>query len=182
MTANTILPVIALSQLVVSPAVYAAIGAAGALAGIAGAVFASAITGKIGLKATRVAAGAGMTVGIVLVMLAGGLTTVLPGPTELWLTLQSALAGLCGSVALVASSDLVPRLAPAAHLGAVMGAQRMLVLGVMPISAVAVGALGAILGLAPTLSLWLALALISIFPSLKLADPDRSAPDRKTTG
>lgn len=173
MTANTLLPVIALTTLEVSPAAYAAIGVVGALAGIAGAASASPITSTIGLRRTRVAASAGMSTGIVLVMLSGVVTSVLPGPPELWLGVQAGLAGLCASVVMVSGADLAPRLSPPEALGSILGAQRTLVLGVMPISALIAGILGATIGTAPTTYIWLALAIASAIPSLTLVDPDK---------
>lgn len=171
MAANTLLPVIALTTLDVSPATYAAIGAIGAVAGIVGAAGASTITRVLGLRTTRVAAGAGTTIAVVVVMLAGTVTSTLPGPPEPWLALQSALAGVCTSVALVAGSDLAPRLSPPAALGSVMGAQRTLVLGVMPLSALAIGGLASVFGAGAMTYVWLALALASIVPCLTLTDP-----------
>lgn len=178
MAANTLLPVIAMTTLQVSPATYAAIGVIGALAGITGAASASTLTNKLGLKATRLAASAGMSIGIVLVMLAGTVVSVLPGPPELWLGIQSGLAGLCASVALVAGADLVPRFSPPEVLGSVMGAQRTLVLGVMPLSALVIGILGSLLGTLTATYVWLALALASALPCLTLIDPDKTLPPR----
>lgn len=175
MAANTLLPVIALTTLHVSPATYAAIGGViGALAGITGAASASVITSKLGLKTTRLVASAGMSIGVVLVMLAGTVTSVLPGPPELWLAIQSGLGGLCTSVALVAGADLAPRLSPREMLGSVMGAQRTLVLGVMPLSALAFGALGSLLGTVTATYVWLVLAFASAIPCFTLSDPDRT--------
>lgn len=172
--ANTLLPVIALTTLQVSPATYAAIGVIGALAGIVGAASASTITSKLGLRTTRLAASAGMSIGIALVMIAGTVTSALPGPAELWLAIQSGLAGLCTSVALVAGADLAPRLSPREVLGSVMGAQRTLVLGVMPLSALAIGTLASVLGTVTATYVWLALTLASAIPCLTLTDPDRT--------
>lgn len=174
MAANTLLPVIALTTLHVSPATYAAIGVTGALSGIMGAASASCITSKLGLRTTRLAASTGMSIGIILVMLAGTVTHALPGPPELWLAIQSGLAGLCTSVALVAGADLTPRLAPKEMLGSVMGAQRALVLGVMPLSALAFGALGSLLGTVTATFVWLALTLASAIPCLTITDPDKT--------
>lgn len=171
MATNTLLPVIALRTLEVSPAAYAAIGVIGALAGITGAASASTITSKLGLKTTRLVASAGMSIGIVLVMLAGTVTIALPGPPELWLAIQSSLAGLCASIALVAGADLAPRLSPPEVLGSVMGAQRTLALGVMPLSALAIGTLASTLGTATATYVWLALAIASAVPCLALAEP-----------
>lgn len=172
MAANTLLPVIALTQLELNPATYAAIGTLGAISGIAGAIGASAITERIGLRTTRLIAGAGLVLGTVLVMLAGIALPVLPGPAVLWLAVQSALAGFCTAVAMVAGSDLVPRLCAPEQLGTVMGAQRTLVLGIMPVSALIIGILGGSVGLTAATFLWLALNLAAVFPCFKLDNPD----------
>lgn len=164
---------IALTALEVSPATYAAIGVVGALAGITGAASASTITSRLGLRTTRLAASAGMSIGIVLVMLVGTVTT-LPGPPELWLAIQAGMARLCTSVALVAGADLAPRLSPPEVLGSVMGAQRTLVLGVMPLSALAIGTLASVLGTVAATYVWLTLAIASAIPCLTLHDPGRT--------
>lgn len=171
MGANTLLPVIVLRELDLAPAVFTAIGTTGALAGIAGASLASTITARIGLRATRLGTSIALTLGIVAVVAAVG--GVLPGHPVLWLTLQSALAGAGTAIALVAGSDLAPRLVPGHALGTVMGAQRALVLGVMPIAALALGALGAVSVTAATW-VWLALAAASVLPCLRLTDPPAS--------
>lgn len=111
-----------------------------------------------------------MGLGVVAVMLAGAVTPALPGQPAVWLGLQSALAGACGSVALVAGSDLPARLTPPDRLGAVMGAQRAIALGVMPVSALAVGTLGTAVGTAPACFVWLGLAAASALPCLKLGE------------
>ncbi|MGD8151449.1 MFS transporter [Ornithinimicrobium sp. Y1694] len=177
MAANTLLPVIALSRLGLTPAAYAAIGVGGALAGIAGAMAASGITGRIGLRATRLLTSAGMILGVVLVLLAGAIVLVLPGPPLLWLALQAMLAGGCTSIAMVAGSDLAPRLVSPQSLGTVMGAQRVLVLGIMPVAAVVMGLLGAAVGIPVASCVWLALALGSAIPCFTLLDPTSSLPD-----
>lgn len=177
MAANTLLPVIALSRLGLTPAAYAAIGVGGALAGIAGAIAASGITGRIGLRATRLVTSAGMSLGVVLVILAGASVLVLPGPPLLWLALQAILAGGCTSIAMVAGSDLAPRLVSPESLGTVMGAQRVLVLGMMPVAAVLMGLLGAVVGIPGASWIWLALALGSATPCFALHDPTSGHPD-----
>ncbi|USQ81874.1 MFS transporter [Ornithinimicrobium faecis] len=174
MAANTLLPVIALSRMGLSPTAYAAIGVGGALAGIAGAIAASGITERVGLRATRLMTSAGMSLGVVLVMLAGAVVPVLPGPPLLWLALRSMLAGGCASIAMVAGSDLAPRLVSPQSLGTVMGAQRVLVLGTMPVDAVAIGILGVAVGIPAASWVWLTLALGSAIPCFALQDPTTS--------
>lgn len=164
MSANTLLPVIVLADLGIAPATYALIGVVGAIAGIIGAASASAITGRIGLRFARMLTAAGMAVGIVIVMCCGLVLDLLPGAVEVWIGVQSAIAGFCASIAVVAGADLPPRLAPPEKLGAVMGAQRTVVLGAMPVAALAIGALGSVLGTGATAFVWLALALAAAVP------------------
>lgn len=164
MAANTLLPVIVLTRLGVPPAVYAALGLVGAVAGVAGAAAAARVTARLGLVAARVACAAAMTAGVLVVMAAGATAPLLPGPVELWLGLQSALTGGAASIALVAGADLVPRIAPASSLGTVLAAQRVATLGVMPVTAVVVGAGGALLGAGAMTLAWLLLAAASALP------------------
>lgn len=175
MAANTLLPVIALTVLGLAPAVYAGIGVVGALAGIAGAMTASTITARLGLRITRLASSAAMTLGAVLVMLTA--TQTLPGPPAAWLGLQSALAASATAVAMVAGSDLAPRLVDPERLGTVMGAQRTLVLGIMPVAAVTTGLLGSTLGTITTTWVWLVLAVTSAVPILTLPRGEESRPE-----
>ena len=137
---------------------------------------ASGITARIGLRATRLVTSTGMSVGVVLIMLAGALAPALPGPPVVWLALQAMLAGACSSIAMVAGSDLAPRLVPPQSLGTVMGAQRVLVLGVMPVTAVLMGILGAAVGIPGASWIWLALALGSAIPCFTLQDPPPTSP------
>lgn len=176
MAANTLLPVIALRELGLEPTAFAAIGVVGALAGIAGAATASALTSRVGLRATRLVTSTAMTLGVIIVLLAGTVVDVLPGPSALWLALQAALAGSGASIAMVAGSDLAPRLVPADVLGTVMGAQRALVLGIMPVAALCMGGLGAVAGVPAAVWTWLALAAASAVPCMTLQDPFRAGP------
>lgn len=171
MAANTLLPVIALRELGVAPATFAAIGTGGALAGVVGAAAASALTARWGLRATRLVTAAAMVLGVLVVMLAGVVVDVLPGPAVGWLAVQSVLVGSGTAVALVAGSDLAPRLVPGPALGTVMGAQRALVLGAMPVAALAVGAVGALAGVQTAVWVWLGLAVAAALPCLTLVDP-----------
>ena len=167
-SANTLLPVIALQNLDLPPSVFAAIGTVGALGGIAGAAVASTVTKRIGLRATRAAAAGILTLSVAVVIAA--VVGMMPGSPILWLGVQSVLTAAATAIAMVAGSDLIPRLVSSQSLGTVMGAQRALVVGVMPIAALAVGALGAILGSVATMWVWFALAAASIVPSLALQD------------
>ena len=168
MGANTLLPVIALSEVGVAPAAFAAIGAAAAVCGMAGAAMAARISERVGLRLTRVAVASAMVVGNGLVI--GTLAGALPGRPEIWLVIQAAIAGAGSAIAMVAGSDLPARLVPAGQLGAVMGAQRAIVLGAMPVAALTFGGLAVTLGLLPTAWVWLALTLSSVIPCLQLTD------------
>ncbi|MFT3889437.1 MAG: MFS transporter [Arachnia sp.] len=141
--ANTLLPVIALSALGLSPAVYALLGVLGAAAGLAGAATASWLTRVIGLRAARTLGAACLALGASTVGILVVAPSLLPGPTSVWLGVESALAGLGISVMVVAGADLPARLIPADKLGVVTGAQQAIVVGIMPLSAVAFGVVGA---------------------------------------
>ncbi|SNU00713.1 MFS-type transporter involved in bile tolerance, Atg22 family [Ruaniaceae bacterium KH17] len=164
MAANTLVPVVALSSLSIAPSVYALLGIASALAGIGGAASAATITARLGLRMTRALCGLGIITGVLAVMS----VDFLPGPAELWIGIQIALAAVCGPIALVAGADLPAKLSPPERLGAVMGAQRTVVLGIMPIAAVAIGALGSAAGVDSALRTWLALAVAAVIPCLFL--------------
>lgn len=176
MSANTLLPVIALTTLGISPAAFAAVGAAGAVAGIGGAISASAITERLGLRDTRV--GAGLAVSGSVAMVLGLALGTLPGPAMAWITASQAITSFCSSLALVAGADLVARLSPRGILGSVTGSQQTFVLGVMPLAALAVGALGSSAGMVVATVAWLTFALGSTIPCLRLTDPgpDRAPP------
>lgn len=167
MAANTLLPVIALSELRIDVVAYTGIATAGAVSGMVGALFGSSITGRIGLRATRLLAGSGLVLGTALVMLAGVVHPLLPGPAEVWLAAQSVLAGFCTAVTMVAGADLVPRLCPPQILATVLGAQRTLVVGIMPISALLTGLVGAALGAPATTWLWVGCAAAALIPWLR---------------
>lgn len=166
--ANTLLPVFALTVLGLEPAAYAAVGMCGAVAGIAGAASAAWISERIGLRAARLLTGVGMSLGVGVVMLLGltdgGSSGGLPGAPILWLGVQSVLAGFCSSVAIVAGSDLPARLSKPEQLGTVMGAQRTLVLGIIPVVSLIVGLIGGWAGLATASYIWLGLAVAAVFP------------------
>ncbi|GAB3650940.1 hypothetical protein GCM10027591_08340 [Zhihengliuella somnathii] len=174
MTGNTLLPVLALAHLHVDPMHFAAIGGGGAVAGVLGASVAARITNRCGLKRVRIGASISTSIGAALVLSAGGLWTCLTGPPELWLGLNAVISGFCVSLALVSGADVTPRLVDRGRLGAVLGAQRTLVLGIMPLAALVFGALGAV-NLDAALLVWLALTLTSLLPSLGLHDLAGSA-------
>lgn len=168
MGANTLLPAVALREFGVEPAAFAAIGSVAAVCGLGGAATGARLSKQVGLRATRVAVASAMAVGNALVV--ASLAGVLPGWPEAWLTTQAAIAGAGSAIAMVAGSDLPARLAPASLLGTVMGAQRTIVLGSMPLAALMFGGLAATVGLLPTAWAWLALTLAAIIPCLGLSD------------
>jgi len=171
MAANTLVPVLALNDLGVAPAVYVVIGSSGALLGIAGAASAPALTARFGLRATRLAVSSAVLGGIALVLLSGTAADVLPGPPELWLGIHSGVTGFGMSVAMVSGADLAPRLVPPDVLGSVLGAQRTVVLGVMPATALLVGTAGSALGTPAAVAIWCGLAACAFLSCLVLAEP-----------
>lgn len=170
MAANTLLPVIVLTDLGMSPAVFAAVGGIGAVCGVLGAASASRITARFGLRVVRIMAAlsTGAGVGVILVIVAA--EQLVPGPPVTWIGIFYALSGFCTSVAAVTGADLVARLSPPEVIGAVAGAQRTMTMGVMPVSALLIGALGASLGSTVATAIWLLLALGAALPCFRLPD------------
>lgn len=168
MAANTLLPVIALSALRLDPAVFAGVGALGAVTGVLGAASASRITARYGLRTVRITAALVKGAGVVPLLLITADASFLPGPPVLWVGALYALSGFCTSVTAVAGADLIARLCPPGMLGAVAGAQRTATMGIMPVSAVLIGMLGAALGITTAIGVWLVLALAAAVPCLRL--------------
>lgn len=165
MVANTLLPVIALSTLRIPAAHFAALGSLGAVAGIAGAATASGITAKLGLRWTRVGTSVCASIGIVIVLLLVARPGFLPGPPLAWVGAQYALTFFSTALALVAGSDLIARLVPRESLGVAAGAQRTLVMGAMPVAALAAGGLASMTTMSTAIGVWLALAALSLLPT-----------------
>lgn len=163
--ANTLVPVIALADLVIPASHYALLGVISGVAGIGGAAVASPLTARMGLRRVRVLSALGLVLGVLAV---SGAVHSLPGPALAWIGAQTTLAAFCGSLAMVAGADLPARLAPADRLGVVMGAQRSIVLGAIPVTALVIGVLGDALGTEPTAWIWLAVALSAAVPCLRL--------------
>lgn len=172
MAANTLLPVIALTLLDVSPAMFAALGGLGALTGVVGAAGASTITARLGLRTVRIIAALVTGAGVLPVLLLVAGLTPLPGPPSAWIGLCFALSGACTSLAAVAGADLAPRLAPRAMLGAVAGAQRTVTMGSVPLAALVVGALGTGPGPVVAGAVWLTLTVAAAVPVLRLHAPE----------
>ncbi len=173
MCGNTLLPVVVIANYGLSAGIYAALGGVGALAGVAGALWANRIVTGLGLYRTRLAVSAAQLAGFLGVAVTGIVATMLPGPTLAWLMVQSATAGAGVSMAMVAGSDLPAKLTPVEALGSVMGAQRLVVIGVMPIAALLVGAIGA-MSLIAAAYVWGALLLASLVSTLGLRSNDPS--------
>lgn len=165
MVANTLLPVIALTTLRIPAAHFAALGSLGAVAGIAGAAMASGITSKLGLRWTRVGTSVCASIGIVIILLLVARPGFLPGPPLAWVGAQYTLTFLSTALALVAGSDLIARLVPRESLGVAAGAQRTLVMGAMPVAALAVGGLASVTTMSTAIGVWLALATLSLLPT-----------------
>lgn len=165
MVANTLLPVIALSTLRIPAAHFAALGSLGAVAGIAGAAMASGITSKLGLRWTRVGTSICASIGIVIILLLVARPGFLPGPPLAWVGAQYGLTFFSTALALVAGSDLIARLVPRESLGVAAGAQRTLVMGAMPVAALAVGGLASMTTMSTAIGVWLALAALSLLPT-----------------
>ncbi len=172
MAANTVVPVVALRHLDVSPPTFTALAAAGAVAGVLVATVASRITAALGLATVRVLAAVAASLGILGLALGGAILDVLPGSAEVWLGVQFVLAGASAAVANVAGSDLVPRLAPPGKLGSVIAAQRTITLGIMPLSALLTGLIGTSMGITPAIALWATLILASAVPCFRIPDLD----------
>lgn len=175
MAANTLLPVIALTEMGLAPATFAGLGGIGAAGGILGASSASHLTARHGLRRVRIAAALATGAGVIPVLLLTVQAQSLPGPSSLWIGLFFGLSGFCTSVSAVAGADLVARLAPHEMLGAVAGAQRTATMGIMPVSAMLVGLLGTLLGTSFASGAWLALALAAALPCLRLTDPEQES-------
>ncbi len=166
---GALLPVLALTALGVAPAAYALLGIVGAASGLAGAATASALTQRLGLRGARTLGSGCLLLGAVLVaalvLAPAGAHLALP-----LLAIQSALAGGGVSLMLVAGADLPARLAPPDRLGAVTGAQQAVVVGIMPLAAVAVGAVGAF-SLGAAVAAWIACAAATTALSACLDEP-----------
>lgn len=174
MSANTLLPVVALHEFKLSPTVVAMTGTAGALAGILGALLGARITSIWGLRLTRLATAAAATLATGLVITVAAFSGAPPHMKLLAVASQACIAGAATSIALVAGSDLAPRLIPQEQLGVVQGAQRTLTMGVMPVAALVSGWLGAAAGLPTALAAWGLLTLASGVPFCKSSDPQET--------
>ncbi|MGO1479800.1 MAG: hypothetical protein ACTHWF_01605 [Brachybacterium sp.] len=105
---------------------------------------------------------------MVLILLLTIDASFLPGQSALWVGTFYALSGFCTSVSAVAGADLIARLCPPEMLGAVAGAQRTATMGIMPLSALLIGLLGALLGTTIATGMWLVLALAAAVPCFRL--------------
>lgn len=171
MAANTLLPVIALTELRMAPAVFAGVGGLGAVTGVLGAASASRIAARRGLRTVRIAAALTTGIGVIPLVIIVADSSVLPGPAAFWVGTFCALSGFCTSVSAVAGADLIARLCPPERLGAVAGAQRTVTMGIMPVSALLFGLLGALLGTTIAAVAWFVLSIAAAVPCLRLQNP-----------
>lgn len=166
MAANTLVPIIALTILNLSPAQFAFTAIFGSISGILGASYASALTDKFGLAQTRIFSGLALFVGIATLCIV--VQVQIHQYSLIAICFQYALNGACTAMLMVSGSDLAPQMITVERLGTVMGAARTLVIGVMPLSALTFGMLGAVFGIIPAMWLWLALTLLAVFPNFFL--------------
>lgn len=169
MLGNTVLPVLVLRDLGISPAVFASMGIVAAAGSILGSAAAPALHRRFGLRHLRVAAALLSGPAVLLVVFCRDL----PGHEVIWLMLQAFLWNLLVSISSVAGSDVLPRIVPRERLATVGAAQRTITLGVMPISAIVGGAVGAYMGTAAMMWAWAGLALLSAIPLVKAIELDR---------
>lgn len=163
MLGNTMLPVFVLSDLGISPAVFAAMGILSAAGAIAGSAAAPALTRRFGLRRLRVAAALLAGPAVLLAVLC----RELPGHDIVWLTAQACLWNLLVSLSSVAGADVLPRVAPRESLASVSAAQRMVTLGIMPISAILGGIIASYTGTSFMMVVWAVLASLAALPLLK---------------
>lgn len=176
MAANTLLPVLALSTLRLDASLFAAFGAAGAIAGILGAAVGSSVTRLLGLRATRISCSLVAGAAIALVLCAGIVVDVLPGPSAVWVAVYYCVSGFATSVASIAGADLVARLTPRRMIGSVDGAKRTVTMGIMPLSALGIGILGETAGMGGAGCVWLTITVAAAVPCLRLRGPGPGSP------
>ena len=169
MLGNTVLPVLVLSDLGISPAVFAAMGIVSVAGSILGSAAAPSLHRRFGLRRLRVTAALLAGPAVLLAVFCRDL----PGHEIIWLMLQAILWNLLVSISSVAGSDVLPRIVPRERLATVGAAQRTITLGIMPISAIVGGAVGAHAGTAVMMWAWAGLALLSAIPLVKAIELDR---------
>ena len=169
MLGNTMLPVLVLRDLAISPAVFAAMGVVAAVGAILGSAVAPLLTTRIGLRRIRICSAvlAGPAV------LFAVYCQELPSHEVIWLMLQAFLWNLLVSISSVAGSDVLPRVAPRHRLASVGAAQRTITLGIMPISALIGGAVGAYTGTTAMIWVWAGLAVLAALPLLRVSELDQ---------
>lgn len=166
MAANTLVPIIAIKHFQITPTHFAFAGVFGALFGTAGATCASALTQKLGLKALRLVMGILLAAGVAYLLFI--IQTQLQQFGFTVICIQYALNGFCTATLLVSGSDLAPQLVSTEILGTVMGASRTIIIGVMPISAIAVGTVTDVGGLLVATWIWSALLALAVIPNIFL--------------
>ncbi len=166
MAANTLVPVIALSHFSIPPSTYAFAAVLGSGAGILGALCASKLTGRLGLRATRVIVANLLVVGALLIFLL--ITGIIDSLPFVWICVQYMHNGASAAIVMVSGSDIAPKVVNSEILGTVLGASRTMLLGVMPLSAILFGALGSTLGAGFATACWLGLTVLAVIPNLFL--------------
>ncbi len=163
MVGNTVMPVFVMRDLSIAPAVFAALGLVAAVGAILGAAAGPWLTKKLGLRRLRMGTAALSMPVVVLAIF----WHQLPGPDLLWLAVESWGWAFLVSAAAVAGAEVLPRSVDPSELASVGSAQRTVTLGVMPVSALAGGAVATLVGSIPVLCLWVLLAGAAAVPLLR---------------
>ncbi|WP_182173456.1 MFS transporter [Flaviflexus equikiangi] len=169
MLGNTMLPVLVLRDLEIPPAVFAIMGVVASIGAVLGSAVAPLLSTRFGLRRLRICSAliAGPAV------LFAVYCRQLPGHEVIWLMLQAFLWNLLVSISSVAGADVLPRVAPRHRLASVGAAQRTITLGIMPISALIGGAVGAYTGTTAMIWVWAGLAVAAALPLLRVSELDQ---------
>ncbi|MBM9433797.1 MFS transporter [Flaviflexus equikiangi] len=169
MLGNTMLPVLVHRDLEIPSAVFAIMGVVASIGAVLGSAVAPLLTTRIGLRRLRICSAliAGPAV------LFAVYCRQLPGHEVIWLMLQAFLWNLLVSISSVAGADVLPRVAPRHRLASVGAAQRTITLGIMPISALIGGAVGAYTGTTAMIWVWAGLAVAAALPLLRVSELDQ---------
>nr|WP_229399305.1 MFS transporter [Micromonospora okii] len=142
----------AVEELGLSPGVLGAVLGAGAVGGLCGAALAGRLTRRFGVGPTMVASFLAFPAPLLLVPLADG-----PTPMVLGMLLTAEFGAGVGVMMLdITTGSVQTALTPDSLLSRTMGARRTVNYGIRPVGALLGGALGAALGVRPTL--WIATA------------------------
>lgn len=166
---NTMVPVLVLRDLEISPAVFAIMGVVASIGAVLGSAVAPRLSTRFGLRRLRICAAliAGPAV------LFAVYCRKLPGHEVIWLMHQAFLWNLLVSISSVAGADVLPRVAPRHRLASVGAAHRTITPGIMPISTLIGGAVGAYTGTAAMIWVWAGLAVLAALPLLRVSELDQ---------